>query len=181
MFVDWPSKVHDALQTAGIRQVGFVPDAGLKELIEHCQRDKAMTDVLLATEEEGIGLAIGCWLGGERPALLMQSSGVGNCINAFAALRTCRVPLLVIVTMRGEWGETNPWQIPMGQTAADHLKLAGIAVHEVLAAESIAPTVAAAAQMAFSSNEGVAVLISQRVIGAKTFEPSSGRSHERVQ
>ena len=100
-----------------------------------------ITEVLLASEEEGVGLAIGAWLGGERTALLMQSSGVGNCINAFAALRTCGVPLLMIVTMRGEWGETNPWQVPMGQTAKRHLETANVITHAVSAADEVAPTV----------------------------------------
>ena len=172
--IDWPGRVHDALQTASINQVGFVPDAGLTQLIRKCQSDPAIADVLLATEEEGIGQAIGAWLGGERTALLMQSSGVGNCINAFAALRTCRVPLLMIITMRGEWGETNPWQIPLGQTVQRHLETAGVVTHSVHAAEDVAPTVAAAAQMAFESNAAVAVLISQRVIGAKVFEDKDG-------
>jgi len=168
--VDWPARVHATLQAAAVRQVGFVPDAGLTELIEHCQTDPGISDVLLATEEEGVALAIGAWLGGDRAALLMQSSGVGNCINAFAALRTCRVPLLMIVTMRGDWGETNPWQIPLGQSAQRHLELADIITHKVSAVEDVAPAVGAATQMAFESSEAVAVLISQRVIGAKTFE-----------
>ena len=167
---DWPWRVHATLQAAAVRQVGFVPDAGLTELIEHCQNDPTIADVLLATEEEGVGLAIGAWLGGDRTALMMQSSGVGNCINAFAALRTCRVPLLVIVTMRGDWGETNPWQIPLGQSAQRHLELADIITHKVNAADEVAPVVGAAAQMAFESNAAVAVLISQRVIGAKAFD-----------
>ena len=74
-----------------------------------------MTDVVLATEEEGIGLLAGAWLGGERGVLLMQSSGVGNCINTLSMIRTCQFPLLLVVTMRGEWGETNPWQLPMAK------------------------------------------------------------------
>ena len=167
---DWPSRVHEALQTASISQIGFVPDAGLSQLIKHCQGDPTISDVLLTSEEEGVGLAIGAWLGGDRTALLMQSSGVGNCINAFAALRSCRVPLLMIITMRGEWGETNPWQIPLGQTAQRHLETAGVVTHAVRAASDVAPTVAAAAQMAFESVAAVADLISQRVIGAKLFE-----------
>ena len=170
--VGWSTAVHETLRRAAVRQVGFVPDAGLTQLIELCQDDPDIADVLLASEEEGVGLAIGAWLGGERTTLLMQSSGVGNCINALAALNTCRVPVLMIVTMRGAWGETNPWQIPMGQSAAHHLATAGVIGHEVGAAQDVAPTVAAAAQMAYDSTQAVAVMISQRVLGAKTFEPA---------
>ena len=63
----------------------------------------------------GIGIATGCWLGGKRAMIAMQSSGVGNCINMLSVMHECRFPLLMIVTMRGEWGEFNPWQLAMGQ------------------------------------------------------------------
>ena len=170
---DWSSEVHAALRAASVRQLGYVPDAGLARLIAHCRNDARIVDVCLTTEQEGVGMAIGAWLGGDRTALLMQSSGVGNCINAFTALRVCRVPLLLVVTMRGEWGETNPWQVPMGQNAAAHLRSAGLIVHGADAADDVAPTVAAAAQMAFESLEAVAVLIAQRVVGAKRFVDES--------
>lgn len=69
----------------------------------------------MTTEEEGIGVVTGSWLGGQRAALLMQSSGVGNCVNMFSLLDSCRVPFLTLVTMRGEYAEFNPWQGPMGR------------------------------------------------------------------
>ena len=73
----------------------------------------------IADQEEGIGLLAGAWLGGERGALLMQSSGVGNCINAIASIaRACEFPLVLLITMRGEQGEGNPWQVPMGRATA---------------------------------------------------------------
>src|SRR6266849_11027116 len=112
---DGPHEVHHELAAAGVRLVGYVPDAGHKRLIELCQADAAMRAVVLSTEEEGIGLAAGAWLGGEKSVLLMQSSGVGNVINAAGLLKTCRLPLVMIVTMRGEAGEFNSWQVPMGQ------------------------------------------------------------------
>ena len=166
----WAGETHAVLARAAVRQVAYLPDAGLKHLIALCQEDSAMTDVVLATEEEGVGLLAGAWLGGERGVLLMQSSGVGNCINTLSMIRTCQFPLLLVVTMRGEWGETNPWQLPMGQTAAHHLELAGVIVRRVEAVSEVAGSVATAAQLAFESSRAAAVLISQRVIGAKTFE-----------
>lgn len=66
-----------------------------------------MQPTVLTTEEEGIGILAGAWLGGERGVLLMQSSGVGNCINTLSLSKVCGFPLLIIVTMRGEWGELN--------------------------------------------------------------------------
>ena len=124
---DWPAEIHRELAAAGVRVVGYVPDAGHKRLIELCQEDKAMRAVVLSTEEEGIGLAAGAWLGGKRSVLLMQSSGVGNTVNVLGLLKTCGLPLVMIVTMRGEAGEFNSWQVPMGE-------------HRELSAKGMAPT-----------------------------------------
>ena len=123
----------------------------------------------LTTEEEGIGLAAGAWLGGERAALLMQSSGVGNCGNALTLASNCGFPLLMIVTMRGEWGEFNPWQIPMGQATPDALRLGGVRTLRLARAEEALDTVTAAAKLAFEGYGAVAVLIAQRLIGTKSF------------
>ena len=112
----WPDAIYDVLRAAGIRQVAYVPDAGHTRLIDLCRADPAMIATVLTTEEEGIGLLAGAWLGGERGVLLMQSSGVGNCINMLSLATSCAFPLPMIVTMRGEWAEFNPWQIAMGQT-----------------------------------------------------------------
>src|SRR3979490_3311032 len=112
---DWPQEVHRALSTAQVRIVGYVPDAGHQRLIELCQGDRKMRSVVLTTEEEGIGLAAGAWLGGEKSVLLMQSSGVGNVINAIGMMKECRIPLVSLVTMRGHQGEFTPWQVAMGQ------------------------------------------------------------------
>src|SRR5438046_9080473 len=106
---DWPQEVHRALSLAQVRVVGYVPDAGHSRLIELCQGDRKMLSVVLTTEEEGIGLAAGAWLGGEKCVLLMQSSGVGHVINAAGLLKTCRIPLLMIVTLRREAGGFTCW------------------------------------------------------------------------
>jgi sulfopyruvate decarboxylase alpha subunit len=171
----WPEGLYRTLKAANIRQVGYVPDAGHKRLIELCLGDKAMRAVVLSTEEEGIGLAAGAWLGGERAALLMQSSGVGNCINALGTVRECRFPLLMVVTMRGQVGEFNPWQVPMGRATPAVLEAMDVVVKEANAPEAIAPTVDAAARLAFGSYQAVAVLISQAVIGIKSFQDQTAR------
>ena len=171
----WPDQVYRTLKDAGVRQVGYVPDAGHKRLIELCLADRELNSVVLSTEEEGIGLTAGAWLGGVRGALLMQSSGVGNCINALGMTRECRFPLLMLITMRGQVGEFNPWQVPMGQATPAALAAMGVVVHEANAAEAIAPTVDAAARLAFGSYQAVAVLISQAVIGIKSFQEQAAR------
>jgi len=166
---DWSAEIHRALKSQRVRQVSYVPDAGHKRLIELCHADKSMKVVPLTTEEEGVGLAAGAWLGGERAVLLMQSSGVGNCINALTLAANCAFPLLMLVTMRGERGEFNPWQIPMGQAASDALRLMGVSTMRLERAEETGATVTAAAKLAFEGYGAVAVLISQAMIGAKSF------------
>jgi len=167
--VDWPVQLHGVLRRAGIAQVTYVPDAGHARLIELCQQDASMKAIVLTSEQEGVGVLAGAWLGGQRGVLLMQSSGVGNCINTLSMAQVCGFPLLMLVTMRGEWGEFNPWQVPMGQSTEQCLRAQNVLVERVTDAALIAPTVEAAAQIAFNSSRAVAVLISQRIIGTKTF------------
>jgi sulfopyruvate decarboxylase alpha subunit len=171
----WPDEIHRELSEANVRLVGYVPDAGHKRLIELCRADKAMRAVVLSTEEEGIGLAAGAWLGGERTVLLMQSSGVGNIINALGTVKECRFPLVTIVTMRGEEGEFNPWQVPMGQATRAVLEAMGTVVHRPTDADAIAPSVNAALRLAYHSYTSVAVLIPQRVIGIKSFQEQASQ------
>src|SRR5580693_5677601 len=166
---DWRDEIFAALKAAKIRQVGYVPDAGHTRLIELCHDDPEIRAVPLTTEEEGVALAAGAWLGGQRAVLLMQSSGVGNCVNMLSLPVSCRMPFLTLVTMRGEWGEFNPWQIPMGTATPAVLTAAGVHVRRADRADEAAETVAAAAAMAFASCVPVAVLFSQRLIGAKVF------------
>jgi sulfopyruvate decarboxylase alpha subunit len=165
----WQSAVYAALKAARVSQIGYVPDAGHAHLIGAAHADPAMRAVVLTTEEEGIALAAGAWLGGQRAVLLMQSSGVGNCINMLSLPVNCRVPFLTLVTMRGEWGEFNPWQVPMGAATPSVLAAAGVHVHRADRPDEAAETVAAAAALAFDSAVAVAVLLSQRLIGTKVF------------
>ena len=171
----WPDEIHRELSSAGVRVVGYVPDAGHKRLIELCRADKKMRAVVLTTEEEGIGLATGAWLGGQRSILLMQSSGVGNVVNVLGMVRECRFPLVTLVTMRGEQGEFNPWQVPMGQATRQVLEAMGTVVHYVEKADEVAPVVNAALRLAYSSYASVAVLISQRLIGIKSFQEQAAK------
>jgi sulfopyruvate decarboxylase alpha subunit len=165
----WADGIYALLKTHYIDMISFVPDAGHKRLIELCQRDAAMTSVTLTTEEEGIAFAAGAFLGGKRAVLLMQSSGVGNCINMLSLPRVCNMPLLTLITMRGEWGEFNPWQVPMGQNTSTILETSGVIVYRASLAEDVYPTVEAAIKLAFQSHCRVAVLLSQKLIGTKDF------------
>jgi sulfopyruvate decarboxylase alpha subunit len=166
---EWPDDIFGVFRQADIRQVAYVPDAGHTRLIDLCRDDNAIRAIGLTTEEEGVALLAGAWLGGQRGALLMQSSGVGNCINMLSLVTQCRFPLLSLVTMRGQWGEFNPWQVPMGQNSGEQLRLAGTLVYPVDEAARVGETVEQAARLAFEGGLSVAVLIAQRIIGSKTF------------
>jgi sulfopyruvate decarboxylase alpha subunit len=165
----WPDRLFDTLKRAGIRQVGYVPDAGHARLIERCHADSDIRAVALTTEEEGVALAAGAWLGGERAALLMQSSGVGNCINMLSLMRSCRFPMLMFITMRGEWEEFNPWQVPMGSIVEPVMKLCDAEVHRALKPEDVPQLAERAVQQAFGEERVVAVLLSQQLIGKKVW------------
>lgn len=160
------------LQNLEVRQVAFVPDAGLDELLKLCAGESSMRSVSLTSEEEGVALAAGAWLGGQRTVLLMQSSGIGNIINMLSMIRVCAFPLLLIATMRGEAGETNPWQVPMGENGRAILGQAGVTVGRVESEAAAAEVVREAGQRAFADESANAVLIAQSVVGFKTFEVS---------
>ena len=129
--------IHAVFKRNGVSQVGYVPDTGHARLITLCQEDNEITDVVLTTEAEGAGLVLGASLGGQRAALLMQTSGVGNCINTFSLLQNCAVPCVVLVTMRGEFADFNPWQVPMGSITEPTLKLCGFLTYRVEREEDI--------------------------------------------
>ena len=166
---DWSADVFSALQARDITTIATVPDGGLSKLLSTAREDAGTRVVTLSTEEEGIGIVTGLWLGGRRGLLAMQSSGVGNCINALGLPQALRAPCLMLVTMRGQWSEFNPWQVPMGQAAEAVLSAMGVICFPVTNAGEVGETFAAAADLAFHSQVSCAVLVGQRVIGAKGF------------
>ncbi len=146
-----------------------MPDSGHARLIRMAHDDPAMRAVKLTTEEEGVAMLAGGWLGGQRGVLLMQSSGVGNCINMLSLTRICRFPLLALVTMRGEFAEFNPWQVPMGAATEAALRLTDMQVMRAEAPQEAGEIVLAAARSVFLAGTATAVLLSQRLVGAKVF------------
>lgn len=170
MAAHWSQDLHELLRRQNIRQVSFVPDAGHTALIKLCEADRDMRAVRLTTEEEGIALAVGAWLGGDKSVLLMQSSGVGNCINMLSMLSVCQIPLTMLITMRGDWAEFNPWQVPMGQATQPVLEEMGVLVDRADREEDIVALAEGALRIAYNTFRPTAVLIGQRVLGAKTFD-----------
>ena len=167
--IDWHQDIFNVLREQDITLVAHVPDAGQTPLIKRCEAHNEIDVVTLTSEEEGVGLLAGAWAGGRKGVLLMQSSGVGNCINAIALPIICRIPFLTIVSMRGEWGEFIPWQVPMGKGTPGVLAAMDVDVFRADRQEEVGDTVDAAAKFAFNTRRSAAVLLSQRMIGAKQF------------
>jgi sulfopyruvate decarboxylase alpha subunit len=163
----WPLQIYQTLKAYGVAQVSYVPDAGHSQLIKLSHADPAIQTTVLTTEEEGVAMSAGAWLGGDRAVLLMQSSGVGNCINMLSLAASCRLPFLTLVTMRGEWAEFNPWQIPMGKATPQAFEIMGVTVFRLERPEDAEEVISAACSLAFESDQQIAVLISQRMLGRK--------------
>lgn len=163
----WQEEIFSIFKAEDVRQVAYVPDAGHSHLIRSVIADPGIQDIVLTTEEEGVGLVCGAWLGGQRAVLLMQSSGVGNCVNMFSLLQSCRFPFFTLVTMRGEYAEFNPWQCPMGRATQGAFELMGVTVLRADRAEEVGEIVSAGLDAAFQAGQQVAVLLSQRLIGRK--------------
>ena len=165
----WQDELYDLLRHHDVTQFAYVPDAGHRILIDRSLADPGVHSVALTTEEEGVALLAGADLGGARGVLLMQSSGVGNCINMLSLTQIFRFPFLTLVTMRGEWGEFNPWQVPMGSSTQAVFELSGIKVLRASHPQEVREVMEAAASQAYNACTPTALLLSQRLIGTKVF------------
>jgi sulfopyruvate decarboxylase TPP-binding subunit len=166
----WHEDIWSILKAGKVKQIAYVPDAGHSYLIQRALDDPDIQALVLTTEEEGVASVCGAWLGGDRAVLLMQSSGVGNCLNMFSLIENCRFPFLTLITMRGEWAEFNPWQGPMGKATQAALELMGVNVLRADRSEEVADVVQAGFDAAFGAEQAVAILLSQKLIGRKKWE-----------
>ena len=167
--MSWQDALYDHLKGLGISLMAYVPDGGHKTVISRATDDPEITAIPLTTEAEGVPLLAGHHLGGGKGVLLMQSSGVGNCVNQFSLIEFGRFPLFCIVTMRGEFGEQNPWQVPMGRGVQPVMEAMGLTCLRAEREDEVLATATAAHDLAFRSNQGVGMLLGQRLLGAKAF------------
>ena len=152
----WQDDLYDLLRRHNVTQFAYVPDAGHRILIDQSLADPEVHSVALTSEEEGVAMLAGADLG----VLLMQSSGTG---------KGGRFPFLTLVSMRGDFGEGNSWQFPMGQAVQPVLDAMGVICLRIEQPEEVVPTVGAALTMVFQSGQAVAVLLTQKLLGAKQF------------
>ncbi|MGW2332193.1 thiamine pyrophosphate-binding protein [Streptomyces sp. NPDC001700] len=165
----WQEDLYRLLRQHDITQFAFVPDAGHRHLIDSAIADDEVHAIPLTTEEEGVGVVAGAYLGGEHGVLLMQSSGVGNTINFLSLIQHCQIPFLTLVTMRGDHGEQNPWQFAMGRAVEPTLEALGVITMRTDTPDDVVPTVEAALGSVHRAGRPVAVLLTQRLLGAKKF------------
>ena len=165
----WQDDLYDLLRRNNVTQFAYVPDAGHRILIDRSLADPEVHSVALTSEEEGVAMLAGADLGGARGILLMQSSGTGNCVNMLSLIKGGRFPFLTLVSMRGDFGEGNPWQFPMGQAVQPVLEAMGVICLRIEQPEEVVPTVGAALTMVYQSGQAVAVLLTQKLLGAKQF------------
>ena len=166
---DWQEDLYRVLKEFEVSQVSYVPDAGHRVLIDKSLADPEMHSVPLTTEEEGIAMLAGAHLGGARGVAAMQSSGIGNCVNMFSLVKNGLFPMLVLVSMRGDFGEGNPWQMPMGQAVEPVMQAMGFVTMRIDRPEEVDGAIRAACTMVFKSGQAVGVLLTQKLIGAKAF------------
>ena len=166
---DWPDRLFETLKRGGIRQVGYVPDAGHARLIDRCRADHEIRDVGADHGRGGRRACSGRMARRRPPALLMQSSGVGNCINMLSLARACRFPLLMLITMRGEWEEFNPWQVPMGSIIDPVLELCEAEIFRVRKPERSPGIAERAVQQTFGGRRDSRSDLSQQLIGKKVW------------
>ena len=167
--MSWQNNLFDILKNNGITIFSYVPDAGHKILIDRAISDNSISAIPLTSEQEGIGIAAGAYLGGSKAVLLMQSSGVGNCINQLSLIKHGQFPFLTIISMRGEFGEGNPWQYAMGEAVIPSLEAIGVKCLQVYDEIDVIKTIQAALIMAFKAERSIAVLLSQKLLGSKKF------------
>ena len=176
----WASGVCDGLYAAGSRDVVYVPDNPLSHVLgvlEDKYRD--VTAMIATREEEAFGIAAGLYLGGRRPTVMLQSSGLGNSVNALASLLVAyQIPVLVLVSMRGDAGEWNAAQMPMGRAVAPICHALGLPLAVAETPESTAETVRLVGQSAFSTRlPGVCQLPRRLTVPAFAAEPRRGQPH----
>jgi sulfopyruvate decarboxylase alpha subunit len=166
---EWSSAMFDVLRDAGVTIFTHVPDAGNDRLIALAEEHNDTRAVLLTTEEEGVAICAGADLVGKRAILCMQSSGVGNCPNYLSLAKGARFPILMMISMRGDYGEQNPWQYPMGEAVETLLRAMGVLVFKVERRDELEKATVAAVNASGKGTQPAAIVLSQKFLGAKGF------------
>jgi sulfopyruvate decarboxylase subunit alpha len=169
----WASGVCSGVRAAGSRHVVYVPDNPLSHVLRVLEEGFSDIRTTLATrEEEAFGIAAGLYLGGVKPTVMLQSSGLGNSLNALTSLLLpYKIPTLIIISMRGDAGEWNDAQVPMGRALRGICDAIGLPFVTAETPESTAETVRLVGQTAFGTRLPGLCLLPRRLTAAPQVRP----------
>ena len=154
--------IFDALKASGIRLMSALPETWLVHLIRMADNDPDVTLVRLAKEEEGVGISMGAHLAGVKSAMLMQNHGFLAAINGIVSgAQLYRVPLLMLISDRGSFGEKDPWQTEGGAVTESVLAALRIPMMRLSDPARVAYQIRQAQTLAYSSNKPVALLLTR--------------------
>lgn len=164
----WSEHVADILRRNKVRIFATVPDYIVSQVLEHLGQDETCTVVTSAREEEGLGILSGAYLAGQRGALLMQNSGLGNCVNTLASLNLAtQVPVVLVISHRGDLGEYNAAQVPMGQAAEKLLQALDVRYVTPHTVEELEAQADGLIKLAYTSSLPVAFLLPNDLTGGR--------------
>lgn len=158
--VDHSQLIYESLRSCGVRLLSALPETWLVHLIRMAEADPEMTLVRLAKEEEGVGISAGAHLAGVKSAMLMQNHGFLASVNGIVSCaQLYRIPLLMLISHRGEFGERDPWQTEGGGVTEDVLRALRIPYALLERPDQVARRIAKAQTLALASNKPVALLL----------------------
>jgi sulfopyruvate decarboxylase alpha subunit len=164
----WHDEVVEALHESGVEVVSYLPDSVVGPLVERVEDDDRFRPVPVAREEEAVGILSGAWLGGRRGALVCQTSGLSNALNAIGSLsKPWGLPFVGIVSRRGDLGEHNLAQVSAGYGMPRILDEMGVRNGRMDASTDVGQVVRLAAETAFSTEDPYVLLAETTLTGGK--------------
>jgi len=173
------SRILKVLKESGINFFAMFPCEKISGLYDLISQENEFRHVYLTREEEGVGICAGVFLAGARPAMLIQSSGIGNMVNALSSLtQTYRMPLLILASWRGKYDEKIPAQIPLGRHMPKLLEALEIEYTVIETPDDI-PLIGEAAGRAYGNGEIQVVLLSPKLSEGEAIAKKAGGEGEK--
>ncbi len=167
--LDASRSIFAALKASGVTIMSALPETWLVHLIRMAEDDDAMTLVRLAKEEEGVGISTGAHLAGARSVMLMQNHGFLQSVNGIVSCaQLYRIPLVMLISHRGWFGERDPWQTEGGLVTIPVLDALRIPYDTLDAPDQVAPRIAKAFTLAYAANRPVALLLGRDLMWEET-------------
>ena len=154
--------IFDALKACDVRLFSALPETWLGLLLQRAEDDPDIQLIQVAKEEEAVGIAAGAYFAGEPHILLMQNHGLFGAINGIVSLaQLYRIPLLMLISYRGEMGERDPWQTEGGLATEPLLQSLGIPYRKLQDPATVERDIREAQTLANSALRPVALLLTR--------------------